>query len=307
MTVIWVAEDINKDGTFKQTKAEVLCTLSCLLFIKHYYPTFKTIFFVDQYTKQYYQPFGFLHLFDEVNDTLLDEEVADIDRKVFWAIGKIRAQKHIKGPTLTLDLDFRLFNDISKFGVFDGDVSALWVEQINRLSYFNPAEALEFTDLNWEYPWTDRALNVSFLYLKNEKFKNYYCETAMEYMRKSYGKFPIPNTKEERNKPILFAEQYMLYQLVKKEQQETYLLIDDYSPMIRNLELFKSCGVDLKNCGFHFYHYGSHKEDMVKRTKKYYSELSHCHQVTNLKIKDKEYLKIFNKIYNLDENEGSFC
>ena len=35
MTVIWVAEDINKDGTFKQTKAEVLCTLSCLLFIKH--------------------------------------------------------------------------------------------------------------------------------------------------------------------------------------------------------------------------------------------------------------------------------
>ena len=111
---------------------------------------------------------------------------------------------------------------------------------LNRLSYFNPAEALEFTDLNWEYPWTDRALNVSFLYLKNEKFKNYYCETAMEYMRKSYGKFPIPNTKEERNKPILFAEQYMLYQLVKKEQQETYLLIDDYSPMIRNLELFKS-------------------------------------------------------------------
>ena len=75
MNVIWVAEDINKDGTFKQTKAEVLCTLSCLLFIKHYYPKFKTIFFVDDYTKKYYQQFGFLHLFDEVNDTLLNEDL----------------------------------------------------------------------------------------------------------------------------------------------------------------------------------------------------------------------------------------
>ena len=307
MTVIWVAEDINKNGTFKQTKAEILCTLSCLLFIKHYYPKFKTIFFVDQYTKKYYEQFGFLSLFDEVNETLLNEEVTDIDKKVFWAIGKIRAQRSIQGPTLTLDLDFRLYNDISKFGVFDGDVSGLWAEQINQLSYFNPLEALNFTDLDWKYPWTDRALNVSFLYLKNEKFKNLYCDTAMEYMRNSYGKFPIPKTKEEKNKPILFAEQYMLYQLIKKEKQKTYLLIDDYSPMISNLELFKSCGVDLKNCGYHFYHYGSHKKDMVDRTDRYYNELSHCHQITNSKIKDLNGLNIFNKIYNLEDNEGCFC
>jgi hypothetical protein len=307
MTVIWVAEDINKDGTFKQTKAEVLCTLSCLLFIKHYYPNFKTIFFVDQYTKKYYEQFGFLSLFDEVNETLLDEPIKDIDKNVFWALGKLRAQRSIKGEVLIMDLDFRIFNDISKFGVFDGDIASLWLERIDSLSYFYPEEALSFTNLKWNFNWTDRALNVSFLYLKNEDFKNLYCDIAMEYMRNSYGKFPIPKTKEERNKPILFAEQYLLYQLSLREKQEVRLLIDDYSPIPSNTDLVKSSGVDLTNCGFHFYHYGSHKEDMKKRTEKYYSELKLCHEKTNYVIKNEEYLNIFNKIYNLNDDEGSFC
>jgi hypothetical protein len=141
MTVIWVAEDINKDGTFKQTKAEVLCTLSCLLFIKHYYPNFKTIFFVDQYTKKYYEQFGFLSLFDEVNETLLDEECG-INKTVYWAAGKIIAQKSIEGPTLTLDLDFRIFDDISKFNVFESDISCLWMEDIRNEFYMTPQYAI---------------------------------------------------------------------------------------------------------------------------------------------------------------------
>jgi len=306
MNVIWVAEDINKDGTFKQTKAEVLCTLSCLLFIKHYYPKFKTIFFVDDYTKEYYQQFGFLHLFDEVNDTLLNENVEKIDRKFFWAMSKIRAQRFVKGPTLTIDLDFRIFDDLTKFGIFEDDITCLWIEQIDELSYYHPIKALGFTDLRWDYNWTDKALNVSFLYIKNNEFKNLYCDTALEYMRASYKRFPIPSNKWEKNKPILFAEQYMLYQLAIKENQKIRLLIDNYGeqPDEKNI---KSCGINLDNCGYHFYHFGSHKDDMRNKNEKYYNEIELSKRATEFIIKDEIQLDIFNKIYNLKDNEGCFC
>jgi hypothetical protein len=307
MTVIWVAEDINKDGTFKQTKAEVLCTLSCLLFIKHYYPNFKTIFFVDQYTKEYYEQFGFLHLFDEINNTLLNENIEKIDKKFFWAVSKIRAQRFVEGPTLTMDLDFRIFDDLTKFGVFEEDMTCLWVEQIDDLSYYHPIKALGFTDLRWDYKWTDRALNVSFLYIKNDNFKKLYCDTALEYMRASYKRFPIPSNKWEKNKPILFAEQYMLYQLAIKENQTVKVLIDDFNPPPEDQNIIRPGGLTMETCGYYLYHFASYKEDMRNRTERYYNELSACSYVTNNVITNKSQLEIFNKLYNLKDDEGCFC
>ena len=106
MNVLWVAQDNNRNGSFKQTKAEVLCTTSCAMFVKHYYPEFKTNLFVDRYTKQYYEQFGVLDVFDVVNDDLLEQDLG-VNLKVYWAAGKLFAQNIIQGPTLTLDLDFR--------------------------------------------------------------------------------------------------------------------------------------------------------------------------------------------------------
>lgn len=307
MNVIWVAEDIKKNQSFRQTKAEVLCTLSCLLFIKQYHPNFKTIFFVDDYTKKYYEQFGFLKLFDEVNDTLLNQQIEGIDRNLFWAAGKILAQRHTQGPTLTLDLDFRIFNDISKFGIFDEEICCLWVEYINDTFYFTHDQALSQTGLEWEYDWDNFALNVSFLYLKNNDFKNLYCDTAIEYMKSCFGKIPQIKDRVERNKFILFAEQYMLYQLAKKNNQQVKLLIDDFYPIPKVTKNIKSSGIDLGNCGFHFYHYGDHKNKMINKEPHFYTEIENCHFVTNNKIKDKNHLDIFNKIFNISEYEGCFC
>jgi hypothetical protein len=307
MNVIWVAEDIKKDQSFKQTKAEVLCTLSCLLFIKQYYPHFKTIFFVDEYTKKYYKQFGFMELFDEVNDTLLNEPIEGINRDIFWAASKILAQRNTPGPTLTIDLDFRIFNDISKLGVFDGDICCLWLEVIDDEFYFKPTQALDYPGLNWKYNWSDLALNVSFLYLKNEYFKNLYCDLALDYMRSCFGKIPEINGKVERNKFILFAEQYMLHQLAKEQGQQIKLLIDDFYPIPKSVDYIKSSGIDMSNCGFHFYHYGDHKSKMINKEPHFYNEIDKCYFVVNNKIKNENYINIFNKIYNMSEYEGCFC
>lgn len=306
MTVIWVAEDINKDGTFKQTKAEVLCTLSCLLFIKHYYPNFKTIFFVDQYTKKYYEQFGFLSLFDEVNETLLDEECG-INKTVYWAAGKIIAQRSIEGPTLTLDLDFRIFNDISKFNVFESDISCLWMEDIRNQFYMTPQYAMSYTYLDWKLPWDYNAFNTSFLFLKNESFKNLYCDLAISYMRSNYKILPNTLSKVENSKFMMFVEQYMLRQLSKEHNQKCNLLIDNFSPINTNDDLVKSVGLNLENCGNHFYHYGDHKTHMIIKDNFCMNEIERCTTKTNNVIIDEIQLNVFNKLSKRDINEGCFC
>lgn len=306
MTVIWVAEDINKDGTFKQTKAEVLCTLSCLLFIKHYYPNFKTIFFVDQYTKKYYEQFGFLSLFDEVNETLLDEECG-INKTVYWAAGKIIAQKSIEGPTLTLDLDFRIFDDISKFNVFESDISCLWMEDIRNEFYMTPQYAMSYTYLDWKLPWDYNAFNTSFLFLKNESFKNLYCDLAISYMRSNYKILSNTLSKVENSKFMMFVEQYMLRQLSKEHNQKCNLLIDNFSPINTNDDLVKSIGLNLENCGNHFYHYGDHKTHMIIKDNFCMNEIERCTTKTNNVIIDEIQLNIFNKLSKRDINEGCFC
>ena len=306
MTVIWVAEDINKDGTFKQTKAEVLCTLSCLLFIKHYYPNFKTIFFVDQYTKKYYEQFGFLSLFDEVNETLLDEECG-INKTVYWAAGKIIAQRSIEGPTLTLDLDFRIFDDITKFNVFESDISCLWMEDIRNEFYMTPQYAMSYTYLDWRLPWDYNAFNTSFLFLKNESFKNLYCDLAISYMRSNYKILPNNLSKVENSKFMMFVEQYMLRQLSKEHNQKCNLLIDNFCPINTNDDLVKSIGLNLENCGNHFYHYGDHKTHMIIKDNFCMNEIERCTSKTNNVIIDEIQLNVFNKLSKRDINEGCFC
>ena len=307
MNIIWVAEDIKKDQSFIQTKTEVLCTLSCLLFVKKYFPNDKTIFIVDDFTKKYYEQFGFLHLFDEVNCELLKQVDDSIDRKLFWAAGKILAQRHTHGPTLTFDLDFRIFNNLPKLGVFDEDIACLWLEEIGNDFYHQPSDALRYAELDWKHEWDNYALNVSMLYLKNNDFKNLYCDKAIEYMKSCSHKISLIENKTERNRFILFVEQYMLYQLAKENNQKVKLLIDDFCPMPKSNTLIKSSGIDMKNCGFHFYHYGHYKHNMIEKDQLFYKEISISHAVVNNQIKDKNQVDIFNKIYNISEYEGCFC
>jgi len=298
MNVIWVAEDIKKDGSFKQSKPELMCTVSCILFVKHYYPEFKRIFFVDNFTKEYYNQFGVLELFDEVNDTLLNEPI-EIDKDIFWAASKILAQRITPGPTITFDLDFRIYDDISKLGAFDGDVGCLWLEEIDNEFYGKPENLLRYPNLKWDFNWTNNALNVSFLYLKNEDFKNKYCDLALEFMKSSYGKIPKNLDRLQNNKFILFIEQYMVYQLSFKHQQKVKLLIDDFFPIKDSI--VSGCGVNMTTCGEYFYHFGGHKKFIESDNQFYWYEVNRCYEITNKTINDEYGINVFNKIYNLKD------
>jgi hypothetical protein len=145
------------------------------------------------------------------------------------------------------------------------------------------------------------------LYLKNDNFKNLYCDKAIEYMKSCSYKIPPIENKTERNKFILFVEQYMLHQLAKENNQKVKLLIDDFYPIPNSNRLIKSSGIDMKNCEFHFYHYGNYKFNMMKKDHLFYKEVEFSHSLVNSQIEDKTQIDIFNKIYNKSEYEGCFC
>ena len=159
MTVLWVANDIYKNGSFSQSKGEILCTVLCMAFVKKYYPEWKRVLFVDSFTKSIYQSLGVLDLMDEVNDTLLDESIA-INTDIFWAGGKIRAQRAVEGPLVLFDLDVRFQADLRQMGLFDKDAACMWLEDTSR-KYFSPEHALQDTGLTYDFDWDNIVLNVS--------------------------------------------------------------------------------------------------------------------------------------------------
>ena len=307
MNVLWVAQDNNRNGSFKQTKAEVLCTTSCAMFVKHYYPEFKTNLFVDRYTKQYYEQFGVLDVFDVVNDDLLEQDLG-VNLKVYWAAGKLFAQNIIQGPTLTLDLDFRFYSDIEKFGVFNSDITCLWVEDMRNECYMTPENAMSYTNLKLEIPWDYGAFNTSFLYIKNDDFRKKYCEFAIQYMKSNYNILPSDMSKIDNNKFIMFVEQYMLKQFSNFNELDVKVLIDDFHFFPKTKNSPKSCGISMVNSGQHFYHYGDYKtQHMVKKDQFCLNEIEHCNYITNKIVTNDKHLEIFNKIYKIDINERCFC
>jgi|694.fasta_scaffold81763_4 hypothetical protein len=307
MNVLWVAQDNNKDGSFKQTKAEVLCTASCVMFVKHYFPQFKTNLFVDNHTSKYYEQFGLLDIFDNVDNTLLNQDFG-VNLKVYWAAGKIFAQSLFDGPTLMMDLDFRFFTEIDKLGFFDSDVSCLWLEEIENEYYLNPKTAMSYTYLNWKLPWDIYALNTSFLYFRNDFVRKKYCDLGIEYMRSNYKILPSNMTKIENSRFMMFVEQYMLKQISNLYKQKITILIDDFYPLPKNNRSITSCGINMKDSRNYFYHYGDHKtKHMVKKDQFCLNEIENCYRVTNHTITNDKHLDIFNKIYKIDINEGCFC
>jgi outer membrane protein len=152
-----------------------MCTVSSLAFIKHFYPNFKTIFFVDKFTKEYYKSFGILELFDEVNDTLLDQEVF-IDKSIFWAAGKIIAQREIKGPTITLDLDFWIFSDIEKLGkTYQDEIEGMGKKLEAKVKKYQAEQNVQTKEIN-----ESRALEVQ---QENQRYEQLR-QTAYQEMQK---------------------------------------------------------------------------------------------------------------------------
>lgn len=301
MTIFWVAQDNKKNGTFKQHKAEVLCLLGSLLCVKHFFPNYKTVIYLDKWTKKFYEQFGFLHLFDEVNTSVLDKP-SKINFDMFYAASKLIVMTDLRGPSLNLDLDFFLFSDIEKIGMFDCDVSCLYLEWNEDYAYLQPERGMSLVPFKWGLPYDKDAFNVSLFYTRNGFYRDFYSSEMVRYMETvsqlHYETFP----KEEYFQLNLFVDQYLGHQFTKAHNQSLRILIDDFYPIEERHHYVNSVGVHYNDSTNYCYHFGNHKQFL--KNPEFNQEKSHFIYSKTKEIAGNS--EVLEKLYNLPYNDYRF-
>ena len=247
---------------------------------------------------------GIISLFDEVNTSLLNRNYS-IDKNVFWSYSKLFALRATNAPCMIFDLDYRIFGDIRELGFFNQDVGAYSIENINgKFYYWTPDKCLENLDVPKNFDWDNFAINVSSLYFKDNEFKNLYCDWVINYMYEWTFKHQGDEA-DYTDSIILFAEQYMLNQLIKKYNKKIALIIDDgqEAPLP---PYGVSIGLNAQNYTEYVYHYGRLKKTFDKNSEQYDLELRTIHGYANYKIENKEHLSILNDIYENPKYERYF-
>ena len=119
-------------------------------------------------------------IYDEV---LMLPDMSGIDNIAFWAAAKIFALKEIKTPLAIIDTDFIVWDKLNILS----DVTVAHKEPINTDVYpdfdsFNLDSSYSFNK-NWDK--NILPCNTAFMAFNNEDFKNYYADSAIEFMRAS--------------------------------------------------------------------------------------------------------------------------
>ena len=156
----------------------------------------------DRRAHEYIRQLGIEHIWNlGVEEFAVPEQVS---ARVFWAAGKLYALRQMKAPLVMVDLDLIIWQDIRET-LLTTDICAIHREGLYPDIYpdkdfFNMSDDYTFDkDWNFEaYP-----VNTCMLYLSDEDFKNYYVDTATDFMEHC-------NEMEENLCHMVFAEQRLL-------------------------------------------------------------------------------------------------
>jgi hypothetical protein len=166
-----------------------------------------------------------------------------------------------------------------------------------------PNRALSLAKIPFELPLDDCAINVSFLYIKNTFFREFYTNHLINYMVEVSKLNDIP--KEEWSGLILFTEQYLTHQFAKTLNQKIKVLVDDFYPIGHRNDYIESVGINYKRSGQNFYHFGRHKKRLSDKN---YNKLM-CEDFYSLSkeiLIDKDSIQILDNIYNIALDDKCF-
>lgn len=172
----------------------------------------------------YVKGLGISHIW---NGGLREIRVPDsISPKVFWAAGKLYALKEMNMPAVMVDLDLIIWKNIS--GYIDGtDICSIHREGIYPEVYpdrdfFNMKDSYIFDPL-WD--WGAPPVNTCMLYISDDQFKNYYVDSATDFMENC-------DEKEENLCHMVFAEQRLLAMCAGKKGKK----ISSFFPEAADIE-----------------------------------------------------------------------
>jgi len=201
LNTYWVYENISKQVSF-YSKLDILLLLSSTALWKKNHPHFTTNVFFDQMTYDLIDKLNALKLWDNIE--ILPENKF-IDKNVFWASSKLEVLRYIKGPSIIMDHDFLVYDNLDTH-LNDNIVVA--VEEDGRRYYptgYDPFMRAIRKEL--PRPKTT-AINCSFLYFPTDSFANMYARKSLELMDK-FTKLKAPNSRY-----LIVSEQLLLKHLL---------------------------------------------------------------------------------------------
>ena len=164
----------------------------------------------DSRAVEYYASLGLDFLWDDGMHPLLDAMPDDINATAFWAAGKLYAVAAMKAPCVMLDTDLICWKNIDT--LLDGvDAAAIHREDIIPSIYpdksaFSRSRGFDFDELDW----TVQPLNTALCYFGSDKFRRYYTDTAIRFMRSA------PQA-DDTLTYMVFAEQRLLTMCAEKK------------------------------------------------------------------------------------------
>jgi len=208
MNIVWCAEHMSF-----YSNLEKAFLYTSILTWKHFYPEHTTNLYCDSHSKQLISDMGILSLWDSVNTEVLDKKQYEFNEDAFWASAKLKVINELTAPFVVIDLDLFIKQRFIPENHWKSDVIGNFME-VTTKHYPEPYKLRKYMELP-NYDWDDKAINVAFLYINNEKLRGIYAQTALEWMNvmtKKGGEINGLN--------MVFCEQKLLWQLIKEMKLE---------------------------------------------------------------------------------------
>jgi hypothetical protein len=214
MKTIWVLENTKKDKKFFLQEVELICLIASVVNWKALYPDCKTSLYACPSVFSYLEDLDILDIWDSIDVEELSKDDS-VNRRAFWAASKLKCIKNIEAPFVLMDCDLyfkRKFFELEDLSQFD-----IVVNQIEEGANVYPSirDRILSGIVNRypiKYGWrTTHSPNVSFLYIKDEIFKNEYVETAWEWMDDLSQRFW--DDPDLNGKYMIFCEQKLLKEI----------------------------------------------------------------------------------------------
>lgn len=215
MNVVWCAEHMSF-----YSNLEKAFLYTSILTWKHFYPEHTTNLYCDSHSKQLISDMGILDLWDNVNTEVLDRKQYEFNEEAFWASAKLKVINELTAPFVVIDLDLFIKQKFIPENYWKADVVGNFMEVTSK-HYPEPYKLRKYMDLP-DYDWDDKAINVAFLYINNEKLRGIYAQTALKWMNvmtKKGGEINGLN--------MVFCEQKLLWQLIKEMNLEHKYLFNE--------------------------------------------------------------------------------
>ncbi len=136
----------------------------------------------------YMKRLGMTQCWDGIDPCLDEMDSLGIDEQIFWAGAKIFALSRQKVPCVSIDLDFIVWKPLD-FNCYGTDIAVIHREEIGNAVY--PTAEFFLMKKGWRWPsfldWGERACNMAFTYIGNQKLVELYWESARKFMQSAEG------------------------------------------------------------------------------------------------------------------------